>query len=222
MNCKKGVFMFKTFGQPKPEPNPLSLVQLKLLAEIIRKNIGYMPMDRIDPLHLVEIVIPRKIDDNFTFGCTAVEDWSYDKNVGVVCDYANNNIEIREDFYTAAYNGNTHNSFLICHEICHYLALHYLDMLVDSKNDFEKYKDLITPLIGTTFMWFIFVTDDMVVSAKKDIKKLMELSGFTWEAASHRIDLYNIFKKYKHNIDKIETKYMKKEALFMKNREKRS
>lgn len=76
----------------------------KQFSNFIKKYFGIKSLRNLDPILVIEKVIPSKLFDNFTLVLYPEEEWPYLPIDKVLCNYCNNSIEIREDFYKKALN----------------------------------------------------------------------------------------------------------------------
>lgn len=167
-------------------------VQLKRLALFIRRNFGFCPLQKFNPVYVMENLIPRNVDSNFTFICTTVRSWPYASTVQAVCDFNNHNIEVREDVYIGACRGNPLDIFTVCHEVCHYLLFHFFGLPAAFRiadKEYKRSQQEYAEWQANTLAGLLCVTDEMIKESEGDTVKLMEMSGLSRSAVNYCVDL---------------------------------
>lgn len=166
--------------------------QLKSLAVFLRKRFGYTPLQKFNPIDVMENIIPQRLDSEFCFVCTSVKEWPYAESVQAVCDYYHHNIEVREDVYRRAYYGVPVDVFTICHEVCHYILFHYFGPPVSyreigPKTTTRKYNS--PEWQANTLAGLLCVTDEMLEASQYNTEVLQQMSGLSKSSINFCKDL---------------------------------
>lgn len=118
---------------------PKSRYNLRVLAKILRKNLGltdelYFPI--VELLDVMCELFPR-------FSYEIVDDSTFPSNVHADTDVMNHHIRIKESVYDGASNGNGRDRMTIAHEIGHYFTLCFCGFKFQrnfKKEDIPPYK----------------------------------------------------------------------------------
>lgn len=200
----------------------MSRKQLKAMANFVRRYMNYQPLQKFDPLYAVESFIPQKLDSEYQFVCTSQREWPHKRSQLAVCDFKNHYIEVREDVYNGARNGNPRDIFTLCHEFCHYVLFLFFGCPV-------VYRDIDIPKTqrssvqtnpewqANTLTGFLCLTDEMV--ALQDFDTILQVSGLSRSALKYSLDLRKRDDYYKFRKARNKAAKAAKEAN-MKNRKK--
>lgn len=161
----------------------------KPLAKLFRSRHGYHPLQKFDPLRVLENNLTKQ-DQSFKWQVIDKADWDKGEEIHACYDILKNTILIRSDVYEGAYSGNGRDRFTITHEISHYLLIRYFGCPLYLPRRFGVVQPLQNPEYqANALAGYLLYTEEMLQTAKSP-RQLMELAGTSRSSAEYAIDLH--------------------------------
>ena len=115
---------------------PRSRKIIRKIAENVREQLGMKEMYRFPIVQVIELLAA---DENEDFDFEIIDNKEMNNTYGKT-NTVNNKMEIREDVYNGAVQGNPRDRFTLCHELGHWL-LHQPKDVSFARGEIPKYCD---------------------------------------------------------------------------------